>query len=106
MRGITIKRSFVVLDEAQNTTIKQMHLFLTRIGDGSKVVITGDPRQSDLGENNGFVDGLSRLDGIQGLEIVTLDEVVRHPMIFDIDNRYLYQKQEIPTRSTNGTCHI
>jgi len=90
MRGVTFKRAFVLLDEAQNTTCKQMHLFLTRIGEGSKVVITGDGRQSDVGPNNGFVDALGRLVGVKGLEIVTLDpkQVVRHSIISEIDSRY------------------
>jgi phosphate starvation-inducible protein PhoH and related proteins len=90
MRGSTFKNSFVLLDEAQNTTAKQMHLFLTRIGKGSKLVITGDPKQSDLGENNGFVDALDNLDGIKGLEIVELEasSIVRHEIIASIDERY------------------
>lgn len=92
MRGVTFKRSFVLLDEAQNSTVKQMHLFLTRIGEGSKMVITGDRKQSDLGKNNGFNDAFDRLQGINGLEIVELDPagVVRHGIIPDIDARYSY----------------
>lgn len=95
MRGTTFKRAFVLLDEAQNTTVKQMHLFLTRIGQGTKVVITGDGKQSDLGPDNGFVDALRRLQGIKGLEIVTLDpkQVVRHSIISEIDERYSVDKQ-------------
>jgi phosphate starvation-inducible PhoH-like protein len=90
MRGNTFQNSFVLLDEAQNTTKKQMHLFLTRIGKGSKMVITGDPKQSDLGSNNGFVDALERFRNLKGLEIVELaaDSIVRHSIIADIDERY------------------
>lgn len=90
MRGVTFKKAFVILDEAQNCTPKQMHLFLTRIGEGSKVVVTGDIKQSDLGPYNGFKDALERLQGVNGLEIVGLDpaSVVRHGIIPEIDARY------------------
>jgi phosphate starvation-inducible PhoH-like protein len=90
MRGVTFKKAFVLLDEAQNCTPKQMHLFLTRIGEGSKVVVTGDIKQSDLGPYNGFKDALNRLQGVNGLEIVELDpsSVVRHGIIPEIDARY------------------
>ena len=90
MRGMTFKKAFVLLDEAQNCTQKQMHLFLTRIGEGSKMVVTGDTGQSDLGPNNGFIDGLIRLQGVKGLEIVELDpnSIVRHGIIPDINSRY------------------
>jgi phosphate starvation-inducible protein PhoH len=90
MRGVTFKKAFVLLDEAQNTTISQMHLFLTRIGEGSKVVITGDVSQSDLGPVNGFADALGRLEGVKGLEIIRLSPefVVRHSIIPEIDKRY------------------
>lgn len=91
MRGVTFKNAFVLLDEAQNTTVKQMHLFLTRIGMNSKVVITGDPSQSDLGDYNGFSDALERFgEPLEGLKIVNLDSkcVVRHGIIPFIDERY------------------
>ncbi len=92
MRGVTFKKAFVLLDEAQNCTPKQMHLFLTRIGEGSKMVVTGDIKQSDLGPYNGFKDALDRLEGMKehGLEIVGLDpfSVVRHGIIPHIDVRY------------------
>jgi len=90
MRGVTFKKAFVLLDEAQNTTIGQMHLFLTRIGEGSKVVVTGDSSQSDIQGANGFADGLKRLQGVAGLEVVTFspDSVVRHGIIPEIDKRY------------------
>lgn len=94
MRGKTLKKSFVILDEAQNTTVKQMSLFLTRIGEGSKMVITGDPEQSDLGPYNGFKDALEIFADMKekghGLEIVTLcpESVVRHGIIPEISRRY------------------
>lgn len=90
MRGVTFKRSFVMLDEGQNTTPKQMHLFLTRVGEGSKVVVTGDSSQSDIRGENGFADAIGRLGGVPGLEIVGLDKdaVVRHAIIPEIDKRY------------------
>ena len=90
MRGVTFKNAFVLLDEGQNTTATQMHLFLTRIGEKSKMVVTGDASQSDLGKRNGFSDAIARLDGVKGLEFVTLDPnlVVRHPIIQEINGRY------------------
>jgi phosphate starvation-inducible PhoH-like protein len=96
MRGVTFKKSCVLLDEAQNTTAKQMHLFLTRVGQGSKVIVTGDSSQSDIRGVNGFADGLERLEGVPGLEIVHLDSnaVVRHSIIPEIDRRYSSQDQQ------------
>jgi len=90
MRGVTFKHSFVILDEAQNVTVKQMRLFLTRIGAGSKVVITGDSHQSDIGGKNGFVDALERLEGVGGIGMVELDRscIVRHPIVAAIEERY------------------
>lgn len=94
MRGTTFKNAFVLLDEAQNTTVKQMHLFLTRIGANSKMVITGDSRQSDLHYENGFTDALNRLKDIKGLDIVNIDSkfIVRHEIISEIENRYNEKK--------------
>ena len=86
----TFKDAFVILDEGQNTTISQMNLFLTRIGKNSKMIITGDPSQSDIGKHNGFNDALIRLKNIPGLAFAHLDadSVVRHPIIKDISERY------------------
>lgn len=96
MRGVTFKNAFVLLDEAQNASYTQMHLFLTRIGEGSKMVVTGDPRQSDLGPRNGFNDALGRLNGVVGMEFVELDSnaVVRHPIIQGIDERYKQERKD------------
>jgi phosphate starvation-inducible PhoH-like protein len=90
MRGVTFKDSYVVCDEAQNASPKQFHMLLTRIGEKSKVVVTGDPSQSDLTTRSGLADAITRLDGIKGLEIVHLDAscVVREPIVAEIDQRY------------------
>jgi phosphate starvation-inducible PhoH-like protein len=93
MRGRTLNNSFIILDEAQNTTPEQMKMFLTRLGFGSKVVVTGDVTQIDLPEGRGR-SGLqvvrTILDGIDGLAFVELDahDVVRHRIVQDIVNAY------------------
>jgi phosphate starvation-inducible PhoH-like protein len=93
MRGRTLNDSFIILDEAQNTTPEQMKMFLTRLGFGSKVVVTGDVTQIDLPEGRGR-SGLQAvrtiLDGIDGLAFVELDarDVVRHRIVQDIVNAY------------------
>jgi len=91
MRGRTLNNSFIILDEAQNTTPEQMKMFLTRIGFGSKVVVTGDTTQVDVpGGRSGLV-GLERtLAGIDGLSFVHLDkgDVVRHRIVADIVAAY------------------
>jgi phosphate starvation-inducible PhoH-like protein len=85
MRGRTLNRSFVILDEAQNTTVPQMLMFLTRLGEESRMVITGDPSQVDLPTNvrSGLQDALRKLGGVQGVGIVelTAKDVVRHPVV-------------------------
>jgi phosphate starvation-inducible PhoH-like protein len=93
MRGRTLNDSFIILDEAQNTTPEQMKMFLTRLGFGSKVVVTGDVTQIDLPEGRGR-SGLQAvrtiLDGVDGLVFVELDarDVVRHRIVQDIVNAY------------------
>ena len=83
MRGRTLSNAFIILDEAQNTTVEQMKMFLTRMGDGSKVVVTGDVTQIDLpeGKRSGLKHAVSILKNIEGIETVTLTakDVVRHP---------------------------
>jgi phosphate starvation-inducible PhoH-like protein len=85
MRGRTLNRSFVILDEAQNTTSEQMKMFLTRIGYESKAVVTGDITQIDLPaqKTSGLVEARSVVDGIQGISFVFFDDkdVVRHPLV-------------------------
>ncbi len=92
MRGRTLDNSFIVLDEAQNTTPEQMKMFLTRIGFGSRVVITGDTTQIDLprGKKSGLIEATSILKSIEGIDIVTLTakDVVRHPLVQKIINAY------------------
>jgi phosphate starvation-inducible PhoH-like protein len=91
MRGRTLNRSFIILDEAQNTTPEQMKMFLTRIGFGSKVVVTGDTTQVDVpGGRSGLGDLERILAGIDGLAFVRLTsaDVVRHRIVQDIVNAY------------------
>jgi phosphate starvation-inducible PhoH-like protein len=92
MRGRTLNRSFVILDEAQNTTVGQMRMFLTRLGAGSKGVITGDVTQTDLpqGEMSGLVHAEKILKGIKGIGFVRLQrcDIVRHKLVEDIVEAY------------------
>jgi phosphate starvation-inducible PhoH-like protein len=92
MRGRTLNHAFVILDEAQNTTPEQMKMFLTRIGFGSKAVITGDPSQVDLprGQQSGLVHALSVLEDVQGIASTrfTSRDVVRHPLVARIVDAY------------------
>lgn len=91
MRGRTLNNSFIILDEAQNTTPEQMKMFLTRIGFGSKVVVTGDISQIDVPDGRSGLVGLEKkLSGIDSLAFVTLDgsDVVRHRIVADIVAAY------------------
>jgi phosphate starvation-inducible PhoH-like protein len=92
MRGRTLNHSFVILDEAQNTTPEQMKMFLTRIGFGSKAVITGDVTQTDLakGQASGLVDARKVLDGVRGIAVTEFqsEDVVRHPLVQAIVDAY------------------
>lgn len=92
MRGRTLDNSFIVLDEAQNTTPEQMKMFLTRLGYGSKAVITGDVTQIDLpkGKKSGLIEAVKILDNIEGVKICTLTnkDVVRHPLVQKIISAY------------------
>jgi phosphate starvation-inducible PhoH-like protein len=92
MRGRTLNDSFVILDEAQNTTPEQMKMFLTRLGFGSKAVVTGDPTQTDLprGIRSGMLDALDLLEGIRGIGVsrFTDADVVRHPLVAEIVRAY------------------
>lgn len=97
MRGRTLDDSFIILDEAQNTTPEQMKMFLTRIGFGSKAVITGDVTQIDLprGKKSGLKEVMEILKGIEGIEFVMLSEedVIRHPLVAKIIKAYeIYEK--------------
>lgn len=91
MRGRTLNNSFIILDEAQNTTPEQMKMFLTRIGFGSKVVVTGDATQIDVPDGRSGLNGLEpKLRGIDGLEFVLLGsrDVVRHRIVAAIIDAY------------------
>jgi len=92
MRGRTLNGSFIILDEAQNTTHQQMKMFLTRIGFNSKAIITGDITQIDLedGKSSGLVEAIKILKGIEGIAFVFLKEedVVRHPLVKKIIKAY------------------
>lgn len=84
MRGRTFKNAFVILDEAQNTTYEQMKMALTRIGEGSKMVVTGDPKQTDLRhEDSGLAVVLPKLKGVEGVGVreFTADDIVRSPVV-------------------------
>jgi len=98
MRGRTLNDSFIILDEAQNTTPEQMKMFLTRMGFGSKVVVTGDITQIDLppGKESGLKVVQNVLEGVAGIEFVWLTnyDVVRHDMVQRIVEAYeVYEKK-------------
>ena len=92
MRGRTLNDSFVILDEAQNTTAEQMKMFLTRIGYGSKAVITGDITQIDLpiGKMSGLIEARNVISGVEGISFIYFNErdVVRHPLVQRIVRAY------------------
>ncbi len=104
MRGRTLNDAFIILDEAQNTTSEQMKMFLTRMGMGSKMVITGDITQIDLpqGKKSGLVEALEVLKGVEGIGFVTLThrDVVRHELVQAIVRAYERHtnRQERPRR--------
>ncbi len=105
MRGRTLNDSFVILDEAQNTTSEQMKMFLTRLGYGSRAVITGDITQIDLPQDktSGLVEAqklLTRIDGIEFVYFSDLD-VVRHPLVQDIIRAYNHKTNEKTCGRTN-----
>ena len=92
MRGRTLSNSFIILDEAQNTTKEQMKMFLTRMGENSRIVVTGDVTQIDLPKNvkSGMIDAIEVLDGVEGIDIVklTAKDVVRHELVTRIIQAY------------------
>ena len=103
MRGRTLDNAFIILDEAQNTTPAQMKMFLTRIGFGSKAVITGDKTQKDLpsGVKSGFDDAMSVLKNIDDIKICNLDakDVVRHPLVQKIVNAYEVHDKKLESKN-------
>ena len=108
MRGRTLDDSFIILDEAQNTTREQMKMFLTRLGFGSKIVITGDVTQIDLPEDkvSGLKDAVRVLEGVKDIAICRLSsaDVVRHALVQQIINAYekAAEKQEIKRPAPQG----
>lgn len=104
MRGRTLTRCAVILDEAQNASIMQMKMFLTRLGEGSRMAVTGDPSQSDLPahEPSGLADALGLLGDVDGVQIVklTTSDVVRHPLVSRVIEAYeRRQKQAAPEQT-------
>lgn len=90
IRGLTISRSFFILDEAQGTTQNSLKAALTRIGEGTKMVITGDTAQSDIGANNGLSDFLRRFNGSSRIAVTrfTNKDIQRHPVIDEVLKLY------------------
>ncbi|MFZ5780848.1 MAG: PhoH family protein [Pseudomonadota bacterium] len=92
MRGRTLAHCYVILDEAQNTTPMQMRMFLTRLGEGSRMVVTGDPSQTDLpgGQRSGLADAVETLQNVEGIRFVrlTAQDVVRHDLVTRIVEAY------------------
>jgi len=97
MRGRTLSQAFIILDEGQNTTITQMKMFLTRLGAGSKMVITGDVTQIDLPRNipSGLIDAGHRLKHVDRIGVITLEnaDIVRHPLVQKIVEAYEGDRQ-------------
>ena len=104
MRGRTLSHAFVILDEAQNTTPAQMKMFLTRMGEGTRMVITGDLSQVDLppGTRSGLREALDTLEGVQGIGVNRFDvrDVVRHPLVARIVDAY--EQRAVAERDTRG----
>jgi phosphate starvation-inducible PhoH-like protein len=92
MRGRTLNDAVIILDEAQNATIPQMKMFLTRMGQNARIVVTGDTTQVDLpaGVASGLADAVARLQGVRGVEVITLgrSDIVRHPLVQAIVDAY------------------
>ena len=106
MRGRTLNQSFIILDEAQNTTPEQMKMFLTRIGFGTRAVVTGDVTQIDLarGQKSGLIEARSILAGVRGIafSVFQSDDVVRHPLVARIVNAYEAHERDAAARSDRG----
>ncbi|MGW5854624.1 MULTISPECIES: PhoH family protein [Micrococcus] len=106
MRGRTLNDAFVILDEAQNTTGEQMKMFLTRLGFGARMVITGDTSQVDLprGVTSGLAEAVDVLEGVDGIEMVRFDssDVVRHALVSAIVDAYDHQAAADARTTTKG----
>ncbi|VAX36639.1 Phosphate starvation-inducible protein PhoH, predicted ATPase, partial [hydrothermal vent metagenome] len=99
MRGRTLNNTFIILDEGQNTTITQMKMFLTRMGKGSKIIVTGDVTQTDLpkGTASGLTDAIERLSPIDGVTVVRLSggDIVRHRLVREVVKAYDDEKNSL-----------
>src|SRR5580698_2414234 len=108
MRGRTLSDAFIIMDEAQNTTVEQMKMFLTRMGNGSRAVITGDITQIDLPNprKSGLVDAINVLDGVEGIKFCHFEDVdvVRHSLVQRIIRAYegKSQQRELPLGMGDG----
>lgn len=107
MRGRTLSNAFIILDEAQNTTKEQMKMFLTRMGEGSRMVITGDLTQVDLpeGKKSGLMHAVKILKGVEGISICRLTDkdVVRHPLVMQILRAYEKDESSRFAENASGT---
>lgn len=106
MRGRTFTRAAVILDEAQNATVAQMKMFLTRLGEGAHMVVTGDPSQSDLpsSEASGLADAIGLLETVEGVAVArfTAADVVRHPLVSRIIGAYeARETKSAPTKKND-----
>ena len=92
MRGITFTNSFIIADEMQNSTPNQMKMLLTRVGENTKLVVTGDTSQSDLGQENGLMDIINKINGLEYDYVSHMemdnDDVMRHPAVSEILSVY------------------
>lgn len=105
MRGRTLSNAFIILDEAQNTTKEQMKMFLTRLGEGSKAVVTGDVTQIDLdGKSSGLVHATGILEDVEGVAVcrLTAKDVVRHPLVMRIIRAYEKDAEKETDKGANG----
>jgi phosphate starvation-inducible PhoH-like protein len=106
MRGRTLNEAFVILDEAQNSTSEQMKMFLTRLGFGSKAVITGDITQIDLpnGTTSGLIEASEILRGINGISCMYFgkEDVIRHRLVQDIIRAY----EELDEMKRKPRCSV
>ncbi|MDO9564028.1 MAG: PhoH family protein, partial [Bradyrhizobium sp.] len=102
MRGRTLTNAVIILDEAQNTTSMQMKMFLTRLGENSRMIITGDPSQVDLppGQTSGLAEAARLLDGVEGISQVkfTAEDVIRHELVARIVAAY----EGLPKKPATG----
>ena len=106
MRGRTLNQSFIILDEAQNSTVSQMKMFLTRMGHDSKIVVSGDPTQTDLArsQQSGLADALRRLGSINGVATIKLTQadIVRHRLVQKIVEAYDGKSDGLNRSSSNS----